>query len=213
MIDVTCNHFRELISARLDGELDGDDAAMLTDHLAGCSSCAAYEDQAEAQRRAFRLNAAEQLSDVELSRPSVVGSLAAVSFLRWALFVIGGTLIALNAVNLVFTVDAVDQHLGRHDAVFGTALGIGMVTVAWKPQRAIGLVPLTSAITVLMGVAAVRDLADSQTSMISEATHVIEFAGLICLWVISGGVARLQDRATNLFRGARRSTVPQWPTA
>lgn len=191
--NVTCDPYRELISAQIDGELDGADETRLQLHLDTCASCQSYRDDAWSLRRSF------QVRSVEVSEPAnrqvdVAGSLRGVSFLRWALFVIGGTLVLLNAQAVFFADGGPAAHLNRHDGVFGTALGIGMLAVAAKPHRAIGLVPLTSAIALLMAVVAAADLVAGSATMLAEAVHVVEFAGLVCLWVISGGPMRLQRR-------------------
>ncbi|MEM7091620.1 MAG: zf-HC2 domain-containing protein [Actinomycetota bacterium] len=220
-----CDQARDLLSARLDGELDEHEAVLLEEHLAACADCRAHADELEAMRRDFRLHAAEELASIPA--PQLAGSLRAVSALRWMLYLIGGTLVILNVSNLVFEVDAVDRHLSRHDGVFGTALGIGMLSVAMRPQRAIGLVPLTSTIAALMAVVAISDIVGDRRSMLAESVHVLEFAGLICLWVISGGPERLRRRVGTLassmaadgrtgrvvspFR--RTTTVNAWPSS
>jgi len=188
--DVTCSSYRELISARVDGELDQTSGASLDTHLATCAPCAAFEQDGYALRRTLQMRVAtagpETLKPVDLT-----GSLQAVSLLRWSLFVIGGTLVALNAQAIFMSGGTTADHLSRHDGVFGTALGIGMLAVAAKPHRAIGLVPLTSAIAVLMMTVAAADLIAGSTNLLTEAVHVVELAGLICLWVISGGPSRV----------------------
>lgn len=216
---MTCDHSRELLSAELDGELSADEAVDLADHLAGCTGCRAYRDELngaeplrELTRQSMSLHAAEELASIPEPKLALAGSLRTVSALRWVLFIIGGTLVVLNVSNLVFDVDAVDRHLTRHDGVFGTALGIGMLSVAAKPQRALGLVTLTSTIAVLMAVVAIADVAGGQRTMLAEAIHLLEFGGLICLWVISGGVSRAKRfastrRAPLPRSGLRRSTV------
>ena len=216
---MTCDHYRELLSAELDGELTKAESADLAEHLNGCAGCRAYRDDLQAADPALalqsmRLHAAQELASIPEPKVALAGSLRAVSALRWALFTIGATLVLLNVSNLVFEVDAVDRHLSRHDGVFGTALGIGMLSVAAKPQRAIGLVSLTSTIAVLMGIVAVADVIGGQRTMLAEAIHLLEFGGLICLWVISGGVSRAKQLGARLsvLGTARRSTVPQWPT-
>lgn len=190
MTDVTCSSYRELISARVDGELDQTSGASLDTHLATCAPCAAFEQDGYALRRTLQMRVAtagpETLKPVDLT-----GSLQAVSLLRWSLFVIGGTLVALNAQAIFMSGGTTADHLSRHDGVFGTALGIGMLAVAAKPHRAIGLVPLTSAIAVLMMTVAAADLIAGSTNLLTEAVHVVELAGLICLWVISGGPSRV----------------------
>ena len=218
---MTCDHYRELCSAQLDGELSADEAVELDHHLRTCAGCRAYRDDLDAVQpdrelahQAMRLHAAEELASIPEPAVTLAGSLRAVSALRWALFIIGGTLVILNVSNLVLDVDAVDRHLSRHDGVFGTALGIGMLSVAAKPQRAIGLVTLTSTIAVLMGIVAIADVLGGQRTMLAEAIHLLEFGGLVCLWVISGGVTRARrlGERWGVLGSLRRSTVPQWPT-
>lgn len=190
MTDVTCSQARETISARIDGEIEAVDHAALDHHLQTCADCRAYEEDAFALRRALRM----QVVTPETSDEPVVdmvGSLRTVSILRGVLFVVGGTLVLLNLSSIVSPEGTTAAHLSRHDGIFGTALGIGMLAVAAKPYRAIGLVPLTSAIAVLMAVAATADLMNGEANLLSEAVHVVEFVGLICLWVISGGPTRL----------------------
>jgi predicted anti-sigma-YlaC factor YlaD len=98
--------------------------------------------------------------------------------------------------------------------VFGAALGIAMLAVAIKPQRAIGLVPMTSAITLMMTVVAIVDLVAHHTTVMTESIHVVEFGGLVCLWVISGGPSRLHRRLDAMGRPGRDhpTSVPRWPT-
>lgn len=213
---MTCDRYRELISAGLDAELDRPERVDLEHHLSSCGACVAYEDQAHALRRSTRLDVADELvapphADEPVAMAYMTGDLRWHSGLRYALFVIGGTLIVLNLGNLLGT-GSLEDHASRHDGVFGTALGIGMVTVAARPRRAIGLVPLTSAVAVLMAIVAIGDLVGDRASMMAEAVHLLEFGGLICLWVISGGVARAQVRTSTLLAWSRRPSVPSWPT-
>ncbi|MEW5923606.1 MAG: zf-HC2 domain-containing protein [Candidatus Zixiibacteriota bacterium] len=42
---MNCEYFRELMSARLDGELSTDEERQLAEHLAGCPSCRETADQ------------------------------------------------------------------------------------------------------------------------------------------------------------------------
>lgn len=205
MTDVTCEQSRELISARIDGELDPSDEAALDAHLSMCAACTAYQDDAFAFRRALRMRAVEPSSTNAEPSVDLVGSMKGVSLLRWALFVVGGTLVVLNMASIVAPESGATTHLSRHDGIFGTALGIGMLAVAAKPHRAIGMVPLTSTIAVLMALAAAADVVNGQANLLSEAVHVVEFAGLICLWVISGGPSRLPK-----YAAAVRQRVPQW---
>lgn len=199
MTDVTCNEARELISARLDGETNAADHAAIDHHTAHCMNCHRYEQVAFDLRRALQLRAVEPATD-DAPAVDLVGSLRTMSMLRTTLFVIGGTLVILNLSSIVSPGGTTGEHLSRHDGIFGTALGIAMLAVAAKPHRAIGLVPLTSAIAVLMSIAATTDLVNGKANLLSESIHVVEFAGLICLWVISGGPSRLPRHLETITR-------------
>jgi len=208
--DATCHPFRELISARMDGEIEPSSESNLDAHVAICTSCRLYQDDAFALRRSLRMRAVTSETSPEQSTGGVdlVGSLRAVTALRWALFVIGGTLVLLN-FGPILSVDGTSAaHLNRHDGVFGMALGIGMLAVAAKPHRAMGLLPLTSAVAVLMGIVAAVDLVAGNANLLAESIHVVQFAGLICLWMISGGptrFAKLIDTQSHRFPRLLRS--------
>jgi predicted anti-sigma-YlaC factor YlaD len=58
----TCDRFRELHSASLDGELSELDHARLQAHLAACAGCGAYAGAAEAASRLVRHTPLEQPS-------------------------------------------------------------------------------------------------------------------------------------------------------
>lgn len=197
MTPVTCDDAHELVSADLDGELEPADRAGLDAHLQTCESCRDYQEDAHALRRALRVRVVDDDPE-DATTIDVVGSLQGVSVLRWALFVIGGTLVILNVPAIVSADGSAAAHLHRHDGVFGTALGIAMIAVAVRPHRAIGLIPLTSAITVLMAIAAAADLVSGNAQPLGEAIHVVEFGGLVCLWVISGGPSRMAPRLRRL---------------
>lgn len=197
--DVTCSTARELISARIDAELDAAGESQLDRHLETCASCLGYQEDAFALRRALRMRVVETEPTANVS-VDLAGSLQGVSILRWALFVIGGTLVVLNMSSIITPDGGAGAHLDRHNGVFGMALGIGMLAVAAKPHRAIGLVPLTSAIALLMTIAAIADLVTGNANLLAEAVHIVQFAGLICLWVISGGPSRVPKHLEAISR-------------
>ena len=209
MTDLTCSDARDSISARIDGELDLHSEQMLDTHVSSCTSCEHYQNDAYALHRALRMRSveADQVTNASASTiaTDVAGSLKTVTFLRYALFVIGASLVILNFGSIISPDGSVAAHLGRHDGVFGTALGIGMLAVAARPHRAIGLVPITSAVALLMTIVALADLVTGNANLLAEAIHVLQFAGLICLWVISGGPSRLPKHIATVTQWSPRS--------
>lgn len=209
-----CNRLRELISARVDGETTDIEEQLIDRHTANCQHCEAYEQQTWALRRTLRVTEATAPAPAPIVVRAAPSTLLD-SALRALLFAIGGTLVIFHGAQLFANADESSlAHLGRHSGVFGIALGIGMLAVSWKPHRAIGLVPLTGSVAFLMAAVAAFDLFAGRVSMLSEAAHVLEFAGLICLWVISGGPTRARRRIASLAnREPLPSNLAAWPTA
>ncbi|MBN9797816.1 hypothetical protein DMP15_11120 [Pseudonocardia sp. UM4_GMWB1] len=59
-----CQGYREVLSARLDGEAGDDERAAAEDHLAGCASCRAFADGADRLGRLARVGPADPLPDL-----------------------------------------------------------------------------------------------------------------------------------------------------
>ena len=59
-----CEQMRVEISARLDGEVDRATESLLSEHLATCKECRAYERQLSQVRRLVRVQAAERVPDL-----------------------------------------------------------------------------------------------------------------------------------------------------
>lgn len=190
-----------MISARVDGELGALESTRLDAHLAGCATCAERQEAAWALRRSLNIAPAAATPASPVSPAPLAVPLAAPrghEVLRLALFVIGGTLVLLNARQLLgWGVDVLD-HAERHGSVFGAALGVAMVVVGARPHRAIGLVPFTTTAMLLMLIVIVVDLVNGSARVGYEAMHLVELAGLVCVWVISGGFTRLVRLAGQL---------------
>lgn len=70
--DRTCRQIEVELSARLDQEVDPATSALIDEHLAGCASCRAHEEQLRAVKRAVALQAAPPVRDLA---PSVTSRL------------------------------------------------------------------------------------------------------------------------------------------
>ena len=65
---MTCDHWFEALSARVDGELEGPESVELEAHLAGCSACRGLEGQLASMRRRALVHDAT-------SRPDLAGAI------------------------------------------------------------------------------------------------------------------------------------------
>ncbi|MEO1060943.1 MAG: zf-HC2 domain-containing protein [Actinomycetota bacterium] len=195
-----CERARTLASADVDGELADADRADLDRHLDGCPACSAWTSRARDLRRTMLVRPVGDQHDVTeavLARANVP-TVGATGWVRALLAYLGVALLILN-LPLLLTGDeaGATEHVGRHLGASGVALAVGFLYVAWRPERAIGLVPLAAALGVGLTISAVVDFADG-AAVTAEATHVFELVGLVCLWAISGGHHRLARRLAAL---------------
>jgi predicted anti-sigma-YlaC factor YlaD len=177
-MNMDCTESRDLISADLDGRpVDRD---RLDAHLAGCADCVSWRDRAEALTRRTRPALVGVPSDTALPHGFLT--------YRWVRFSLAWAGILLIAWNIpgVFDggLDESVQHLWRHQHAFGIALGATFLFVAWRPDRAYGLVPVAATFTIALGGAAAIDLINGSTPLTRETKHLVEIAGLIMLWVL-----------------------------
>jgi predicted anti-sigma-YlaC factor YlaD len=186
--DVDCDQYRDLLSDALDDRLDGD-RLSLEAHLVGCAACRAYAEELADLHRWVRLRAAEHvpdLSDRILARAHPPNK-GRSDWICYALLVVGLTELTLALPALILGEDAgAPIHVARHVGSMSVALAVGLVYAAWRPVRAFGLLPVAGALAACMVVTAVLDLADGRVAPLGEAHHVLDVAGLLLLWLLSG---------------------------
>ncbi len=151
-----CDSARTAISAATDdgGELP----AATLQHVAGCDDCRDWQERAHRLRRQMLRAAASPTPEVEVAQLP-----ARFRLHRWLRFVLawaGVLLVVWNVVNMFAPGSGSAIHLERHQAAFGVALGLAFLYVAWRPDRAYGMVPFAVTFTLALSVSAVIDLAN-----------------------------------------------------
>jgi len=194
---MTCMQIHQAISARLDGEDPGFDEPTVYAHLAGCADCRAFAHDAEALHRTVRLAPAPAIPDLT---PSILTAIGAESSsdtaadaepdtnvaLRWILLAIAVAQIAVAIPALIFGNDAgLPVHTARHIGSFDVALGVGFLYAAWKPSRIPGLLPVVAALVVCLVGSSLLDVASGSTRALGEVQHVLDFVGLVVVWLLS----------------------------
>lgn len=204
--NMECHDAQMWISARIDGETV-DDTDVVDEHVADCAACEAFVGRAHRLKRvmAFQPVRSEplDLAPLVLNRagPPNLGS---GEWKRSLLAAAGATLLLLSIPGVLFgsTVLGADlgstDHSGRHLGAFGAALAFGFLYAAWRPERAIGLVPLTSALGALILLTGIIDTARGSATGLTEASHLLELVGVMMVWEISGGRRRLPGRSGRL---------------
>lgn len=110
---------------------------------------------------------------------------APVSPGRWALFTVALTQLVLAAPALLGDDPGASVHVARELGAFDVALAVGLLVAAWQPARAWGLLPVATALALVMLGTAGLDLAEGEVSTLGEAHHLLDLAGVALLWLVA----------------------------
>ncbi len=199
-MDMECETARFEISEAID---DGRPvAAEAKAHLAGCVACRRWQEAAHQLRRAtLRPVAEDEGTTVAVSR--LPERFASHRWVRFALVWAALLLIVWNLVDMFSAGSGPAIHLERHQAAFDVALGLAFLFVAWRPDRAYGMVPFAATFTLALSVSAIIDLVNGASTLLKESAHLIELIGLGLLWVL--GMAVGPGRRSRPSGSQRRS--------
>lgn len=197
-----CDDCREGLSARLDHEAlpPGLDEGAVDAHLATCPPCTTWAEEATVLHRAVRVRPARPVPD---RTETILATVPAASRprpvregVRYALLAIGITQLVLAVPALFLAQDAnTPVHLTREMGAFELALAVGILSAAWRPRLATGLLPFAGALAAATLVAAGVDVVQGATVAVTEAHHILDLAGVALLWL-------LQTRPGQALRGS-----------
>jgi predicted anti-sigma-YlaC factor YlaD len=199
-----CSKAREALSAAVDGE-PADPPAAVGAHLRSCSACREFFDRS----RAFQLLARAAVRDApaipdltsfvldtarrERHRPD-----RWTSGLRLGLLAVAVIQLGLAVPGLIFGTDeGAPIHIAHEVGAWDLALAIGFVFAAWRPLRAIGLLPFAAALSGGLILTACIDVMHGRAVALTETTHLLELVGTALLYLLvaprprSRGVLRL----------------------
>jgi predicted anti-sigma-YlaC factor YlaD len=197
-----CTRARELISSIADDEASADDRDVVELHLGTCAPCRRFSAAVSVLDRQVRIRPAEPVPDLVAAvtaraRPARLGR---GGWVRPALAWVAVVMFAQSVpVLLLGNMAGTDAHNARHLGAFGTALAIGFAYAAWKPHRAFGLLPFTSALVATTLISLLADVVGGTRTPVAELLHVSEVVGLTLLWVVAGspgwgGLSRFGQR-------------------
>lgn len=195
---MTCELYREAISARMDGEEPPVDAADLDAHVAGCAACRAFvarsaalldQTAASAHGEPTALIAAV-LASATPTQPGQAEHVAATStasplrdWPRYGLLVVALTQWALATPALLFGSDpGASTHTAHELGSWELALAVGLLAIVVQPQRARGLVPFAAALGAGLLVTTGADVLSGRVGLAGESQHLLTVAGLVMLW-------------------------------
>jgi predicted anti-sigma-YlaC factor YlaD len=190
-----CSRFREAVSARLDGENPGVPTGRVDSHLADCPECRDW---------AMAAGSLPALTEAPVERstpdPGVLAALLAEARPgREALLTIREWRMALAVIAIiqlgtawpgVITGGHASVHISHELTSWDVGLAVGFLFLAWRPSRAWGALPLVALLVACLTGASVLDLVSGEHLLGREAVHLLEVAGLGCLWVLARRVPR-----------------------
>lgn len=195
---VGCEDYREALSAQLDREDPGIDAAQVDAHLAGCAGCREWLRQAVHVTRAVRVQPADEVPDLTEAILARVGSEAPVAVVdrrarRTAVVRVGLFAVAAGqwATGLAVTFAPVTAGVAVHGAhelgAFNLALAVAFGAAAWRPSRARAHLPLLATLVAGLAVLTAADVAVGHATLVTEAAHLLLVAGLVLTAVLARG--------------------------
>ncbi len=188
-----CTTARDLVSAQIDG--DSGQVAEVEAHLATCAGCSAWRENVHGMtRRLMRSATGHGPRRSFVPRPP--RGFGRYRAIRLVLAWIGVLLVAWNLPDLFAGgVDVTFIHLARHQNAFSMALGVTFLFVAWRPDRAYGMVPVAAVFAIAVAGATI-DLINGASTIERESIHLVEILGLVLVWIlgISAGPGRKRRR-------------------
>jgi predicted anti-sigma-YlaC factor YlaD len=186
-----CTRVRDAVSARFDGE-DGElSEPSVRAHLRRCAACRAYRDRiaelqpAIAGTPVLRTATARIVGEVTRGRSSVVEWPV-----RVALFALALAQLLLAVPGLIFGADdGAPLHVAHEAGSWEVALAVGFIFVAWRPLRAVGMLPFVTALSCMLVATAAIDLAHGHAEALFETTHLLEVLGSLLLWYLAHPVS------------------------
>lgn len=181
---MSCEQYRDAISARLDGEDPGLPDASLDAHLAACPDCASWAAAARRVTRLVRVGPAEPVPDLTAAVLAAAGPPRRRLRPGELLVRAGLGLVALGQLLLswpsLLGQDSMAQTMhGAHESgAWNAALAVALGWVAVRPRHAAGLVPLLAALLAgLVGVS-LPDLVHGYVDPGRLSTHLLVGCGL-----------------------------------
>jgi predicted anti-sigma-YlaC factor YlaD len=196
-----CSEVREAVSARLDGEAAPADAppndappndADVTAHLRTCPACRHFLEHARsldvvthAAHAVSSINPDVSAQILESARRERHHLDPWTTTLRLGLVAVALAQLALAVPGLIYGSDeGAPIHIAHEVGAWDLALAIGFVFAAWRPLRAVGMLPFAAALSAGLLFTAVLDVMHGEAVALTETTHLLELVGTALLYLL-----------------------------
>ena len=184
-----CTRIREACSAVLDNETTDLTPIMIEHHLRACGECRHFVADARTIRSALAAatvpapDLASRISGA--ARATKMRAFDLALALRLGLVAVAIAQLALAWPGLVFGTDeGAPIHVAHEVGAWDLALAVGFLFAAWRPLRAVGLLPFVVALSAGLVLTAVVDVAHGRAHSLIETTHLLELVGAGLLWLL-----------------------------
>jgi predicted anti-sigma-YlaC factor YlaD len=192
---VTCERWREAISAIADGEDPGVDQRLVDAHLTRCRGCREFRSQLDQVRVPLRIGPAEPMPDLSgrvVKLNAFADRAGRWGFVRGMLAVVAVEILVLSLRPLVFGEEyATSEHAARHLGAFTAAYGAALLVVAIRPARARTVLPVALTLALALLLAAVVDVVDGRAPLWGETLHFPEILSVVLVWLLAAPSRRL----------------------
>ncbi|MBB4684143.1 putative anti-sigma-YlaC factor YlaD [Amycolatopsis jiangsuensis] len=190
---MSCEIFREALSARLDGEAGPLPEDQVDAHLASCAACRSWYERSATLRRSMLVRAAPPVPDLTAR---IMAETPAPPREKWALRV-ALALVGLVQCGLAFAQllgmdpgmhDAhsgfMEGHLLNESAAWNLAVGVGLLWAALRTRAASGLLPMITGFVVVLAVLTTGDLLGDRVTAARVLSHTFLVVGLVLLFAV-----------------------------
>lgn len=186
--DMECSKAREALSAVLDDEPTPTSAALAA-HVRMCTACRRFVDGARALDALTHSALGDapdltaqvlQKARAERHRPDPL-----TSTLRLGLAAAAIAQLALAVPALIYGSDeGAPIHVAHEVGAWDLALALAFVFAAWRPLRAVGMLPFAAALSGGLILTAIIDVAHGRAVALTETTHLLELVGTALLYLL-----------------------------
>ncbi|MEC3979301.1 zf-HC2 domain-containing protein [Amycolatopsis sp. H20-H5] len=189
---MSCETYREALSARIDGERGPLPEQQVDLHLTGCPACHRWYEQSLLLRRSMLVRAAPPVPDLT----AAILENAPPPREKWGLRIALGT-VALVQCGLAFAqllgVDTgmhgapggfMQTHLINESAAWNLAVGIGLLWAALRTRAAAGQLPMIAGFVLVLTVVSAGDLLGDRVTPERLLSHGFLVVGLALLFAV-----------------------------
>ncbi|HEV7526590.1 MAG TPA: hypothetical protein VGP92_16600 [Acidimicrobiia bacterium] len=164
-------------------------------HVRTCAACRAFIEEASALQSitsAGRADAPDLTAEVlETARAQRHRLDPLTSALRIGLVLVAVAQFVLAVPGLVYGTDeGAPIHIAHEVGAWDLALAVGFVFAAWRPLRAVGLLPFAAALSAGLILTAILDIAHGRAVALTETTHLLELVGTTFLYLLMAPKSR-----------------------